>query len=171
MKFLNQWFDHFSHFLLSFLLSFSHYSNSISLSITGQRSLSRTWLNLLFFSIFSLNPYNEEKRRYLNKMNKLFYYLLRKKSDNYMYKHVPFHCDDCNKEGIVLRQMSVLNVAFWFLLGLIAGVVSGIFSSAGYGVLIGFVVWFGSTYINIKQVKPQCRHCFSTNVEIKKSKE
>jgi len=82
-----------------------------------------------------------------------------------IYKTIKFTCSDCGKKGLVLRQISILNLAFWLLLGIgtmflmrlldLSWVVSG---------FTGFFVWYISTAINVKKNKPQCRHCFSHNV-------
>lgn len=81
------------------------------------------------------------------------------------YKTVEYHCHDCEKDGLVVRQISVLNVAFWFLLGIGSFFLfKWLLASWGYGLLVGFLVWFGSTYVNIQLVKPQCPHCLSTHI-------
>lgn len=87
------------------------------------------------------------------------------KRSNEVYKTIKFLCDDCGKRGLVLRQISVLNLGFWLLLG-IGSTFLLEFLGMGWGIsaFIGFFLWFGSTAYNIRINKPQCRHCLSINV-------
>jgi len=89
------------------------------------------------------------------------------KHQNHIYQTVKFICDDCEKKGLALRQISVLNLAFWLLLGILATTALKLFG-LGWWVsgTIGFVVWWGSTAINVKLNKPQCRHCLSVNIRM-----
>ena len=89
------------------------------------------------------------------------------RQDHANYQTIKFVCDDCGKKGLVLRQISVLNLAFWLLLGILSmfalrWIGAGWFPSGG----IGFLIWFGSTAVNVIVNKPQCRHCLSTNVRM-----
>lgn len=89
------------------------------------------------------------------------------KSQNKIYHTVKFMCDDCGKKGLVLRQISVLNLAFWLLLGVLTMyILKWTTGSWWLGGTIGFLVWYISTAINVFKVKPQCRHCRSCNVRI-----
>lgn len=84
-----------------------------------------------------------------------------------IYHTVKFDCDDCNKKGLVLRQVSILNLAFWFVLGVISlFMVKWLGFNWIQSSSIAFIVWFGTTGINLSQIKPQCRHCRSTNVHM-----
>lgn len=84
-----------------------------------------------------------------------------------IYQTVKFDCDDCHKKGLVLRQVSILNLAFWFVLGIMAlFVVRWLGFDWIQSGSIAFIVWFGSTAINISKVQPVCRHCRSTNVHM-----
>lgn len=68
------------------------------------------------------------------------------------------YCDDCHKTGLVVRRISVLNLILYVLAGILAGWLVVWW--------LGFVVTFLAIFINIKNAKPQCRYCFSTNVRI-----
>lgn len=97
---------------------------------------------------------------------------IERKHKAYVLKNVPFHCDDCHKDGIVLLQISVLNLIVWFLLGVITFFISKwIGFSYLKSFMFGIFVWFLCTLINIKLVKPQCRYCLSTNVHLPETSE
>lgn len=99
----------------------------------------------------------------------LYSKLMQRKQRLHELRTVKQHCHDCGEDGIVLRRISILNLGFWLILGIIVGIVSDIFffDRHIYAFLLGFWIWFISTFINIKLVRPQCPHCFSTNIHPK----
>lgn len=94
------------------------------------------------------------------------------KHQNKIYQTVKFICDDCEKRGLVLRQISILNLGFWLFLGLLSMMVLKMFGCGWWlSGTIGFLVWYISTAINVKLNKPQCRHCRSFNVRMPEKDE
>lgn len=96
-----------------------------------------------------------------------------KKHRAYIIKHVEHICDDCGKTGLVVMRISNLNLIAWFLLGVIVFVCAKTFltQTTLQSIWLGIIAWFGATWINIKKVKPQCRHCFSERVRIPEKNE
>jgi hypothetical protein len=94
------------------------------------------------------------------------------KQQHKTYQTVKHVCDDCGKKGLVLRQISILNLAFWLTLGILfMFVIKWCSGSWWLGGTLGFILWYGSTAINVTRIKPQCRHCRSENVRMPDSNE
>jgi hypothetical protein len=70
------------------------------------------------------------------------------------------HCKDCHHTGKVVRRVSVLYLAGYVLLCILAGIF--------INWLIAFLVFVVSFFVVVKTAKPQCAKCFSTNISIPK---
>lgn len=79
------------------------------------------------------------------------------KRNQAMHKY-PHDCESCNETSVPLYQISILNIGFWILLGVIAAIFTKIY--------IGFILAFLLIAINGKLIKPQCRKCLSTKIHL-----
>ncbi|MDF2879451.1 MAG: hypothetical protein K0R54_8 [Clostridiaceae bacterium] len=66
------------------------------------------------------------------------------------------HCNDCNKEGVPKKEMSVLNLLIFLILGIVIGF--------AYKALAGFLGFLGMVLINSLILKPKCPNCRSYNI-------
>lgn len=74
-------------------------------------------------------------------------------------------CDDCGSFTVPTRRLSTINLLLWVILGIAVGIgINFIFNSPGFAWMFGFITTVIATYINIKQLKPQCRKCFSHHI-------
>ena len=70
-------------------------------------------------------------------------------------------CLECNQISSPTKQLSVFNLIVWVLLGIATSCGLHFFTDVSSVVIPGFLVIVVATFINVKLLKPQCRHCFS----------
>ena len=70
-------------------------------------------------------------------------------------------CLECNQISSPTKRLSVFNLVIWILLGIATSFVLKFFTDVSNVVIPGFLVIVIATTINVKLLKPQCRHCFS----------
>lgn len=79
------------------------------------------------------------------------------KRNQAMHKY-PHDCETCKETSVPLYQISILNIGFWVLLGIIAAIFTKVY--------IGFLLAIVLIAINGKLIKPQCRKCLSTKIHL-----
>ncbi|BBW98947.1 hypothetical protein [Geobacillus subterraneus] len=91
----------------------------------------------------------------------------------YVIKHVEHVCENCGEKGLVVMRISNLTLLACFFLGAITSATTRLFlhQPLYQSLFLGMIVWFGTTWVNILRIKPQCRYCFSERVRIPDEEE
>ncbi|TCJ98259.1 UNVERIFIED_ORG: hypothetical protein BDK47_11845 [Anoxybacillus amylolyticus] len=91
----------------------------------------------------------------------------------YVIKHIEHVCEDCGGKGLVVMRISNLTLLACLLFGTITSILTHLLlhQTLYQSIFLGMIVWFGTTWVNIRRVKPQCRYCFSERVHIPDTKE
>lgn len=67
-------------------------------------------------------------------------------------------CNDCGEVMYPLYQISILNLIFYLIVGVLIAVFWNIF--------LGIVILLGSIYVNVKLIRLECSSCRSYNIEL-----
>ena len=91
-------------------------------------------------------------------------WLLQKQTDMTNKKH-PHVCHKCEEISSPTKRLSILNLLAWLAIGIVAGVLTWMFTNVPIGFVFGFITTLTLTVINSKLIKPSCAKCFSTDIE------
>lgn len=81
---------------------------------------------------------------------------LQTKTNLAIMKYGVYHCNECGEDAKPRRDISVLNLGFYIIVGLVVGFT--------FSALLGIFLTVISTTVNMKIIKPQCPDCHSLNV-------
>lgn len=75
-------------------------------------------------------------------------------------------CNDCGKVDIPRREVSVLNLIFYVIVGIIAYFILEKFNLEGWSIIISVLLIIAMAFTNVRFAKPKCKHCGSLEIEV-----
>lgn len=85
----------------------------------------------------------------------------------FLLRFTPYvKCTDCNKSGLAKREISILNLGLYAILGVIVYFVLNAFEFGAFAIIIGVLTVIALAFVNVYYAKPKCQFCSSLNVLI-----
>lgn len=85
----------------------------------------------------------------------------------FLLRFTPYvKCSDCEKSGIARREVSILNLLFYALIGVGAYFGFNALNFGAFATILAVFVFVGLAYVNVYYAKPKCQFCRSSNVLI-----
>lgn len=85
----------------------------------------------------------------------------------FLLRFTPYvKCSDCEKSGVAKREVSILNLALYAIIGAIVYFVLNAFNFGAFAIIIAVFTFVALAYANVYYAKPKCQFCSSLNVLI-----